>query len=41
MEEFCLQCSIAIDDWITEIGGGMNLKRKRFLEWIQQSQIAK
>jgi predicted site-specific integrase-resolvase len=31
MEQFCLNSGIAIDEWITEIGGGMNFKRQKFL----------
>lgn len=44
MEQFCLQSGIAVDDWITEIGGGMNFKRKHFLKLIddiQSGQIEK
>lgn len=44
MEQFCLQSGTAVDDWISEIGGGMNFKRKRFLklmEDVQQGRIAK
>ena len=44
MEEFCRQSGIAVDEWITEIGGGMNFKRKRFLKLmdnIQQGGVAK
>lgn len=44
MEQFCLQSGIAVDDWITEIGGGMNFNRKRFLRLmddIQQGSVAK
>ena len=31
MEQFCLNCGIAVNEWIQEIGGGMNFKRKKFL----------
>ncbi len=44
MEEFCRQSGIAVDNWISEIGGGMNFKRKRFLtlmDEVQQGNIAK
>lgn len=34
METFCLGAGIAVDDWIQEIGGGMNFKRKKFLELL-------
>lgn len=32
MEQFCLGAGIEVDEWITEIGGGMNFKRRKFLE---------
>ena len=31
MEKFCIGGGIAVDEWIREIGGGMNFKRKKFL----------
>ncbi|MFF8844344.1 IS607 family transposase [Streptomyces sp. NPDC015127] len=31
METFCLGAGIAVDEWVQEIGGGMNLRRKKFL----------
>ena len=31
MEQFCLGAGIAVDEWIEEIGGGMDFKRKKFL----------
>ena len=34
METFCLGAGIAVDDWIQEIGGGMNFRRKKFLELL-------
>jgi len=34
LEQFCLQRQIAVDEWIMEIGGGLNFKRKRFLSLI-------
>jgi len=30
MEQFCLNSGISVDEWIQEIGGGMNFKRKSF-----------
>lgn len=36
METYCLSAGIAVDDWIQEIGGGMNFNRKRFLEIIDR-----
>ena len=35
MRKFCLGGGIAVDEWIVETGGGMNFKRKRFLEIMQ------
>jgi len=29
MEQFCLSAAIPVDDWVREIGGGMNFKRKK------------
>lgn len=31
MEQYCLGAGIAVDEWMREIGGGMNFKRKQFL----------
>jgi len=31
MEQYCLAGAIAVDEWIEEVGGGMNFKPKRFL----------
>jgi len=36
MEQFCLSRSASIDEWIEEIGGGMNFKRKKFLQLFNQ-----
>jgi putative resolvase len=44
MEKFCLSSGIAVDEWIKEIGGGMNFKRKKFLSLmsgIQNGEIKK
>jgi len=44
MEQFCLASGIAVDEWIQEIGGGMNFKRQKFLSLmsrIQKGEIAK
>ena len=30
MQTFCLGAGIAVDEWIEEIGGGMNFKRPKF-----------
>ena len=31
MEQFCLGRGLAVDEWIAEVGGGMDLQRKKFL----------
>lgn len=31
MEQFCLARGLAVDEWVTEIGGGMNLTRRKFI----------
>jgi putative resolvase len=31
MESFCLGRGLAVDEWVEEIGGGLNFKRKKFL----------
>jgi predicted site-specific integrase-resolvase len=44
MEKFCINGAIAVDEWVTEIGGGMNFKRKLFLKLmddIQQGKVSK
>ena len=44
MESFCLGSGVAVDEWVTEIGGGMNFKRKGFLKIIdrmQQGEVSK
>ena len=44
MRQFCLGAGLAIDEWIEEIGGGMNFKRKRFLSVInriEEGEISK
>jgi Predicted site-specific integrase-resolvase len=38
MEEYCRAGAIAVDEWIQEVGGGMNFKRKRFLAPIERIQ---
>ena len=38
METYCLNAGIAVDEWIEEIGGGMNFKRKKFLEIVDRIQ---
>lgn len=34
MEIFCLNRGLAVDDWVSEIGGGLNFKRKKFLSVV-------
>jgi putative resolvase len=36
LEQYCQQQHIEVDEWITEIGGGMNFKRKHFLRLVDQ-----
>ena len=31
MEQFCIARGVSVDEWITEVGGGMNFNRKKFL----------
>lgn len=44
MEMYCRGAGIAVDEWVREIGSGMNFKRKRFLnllDRIQRGEIEK
>jgi putative resolvase len=34
LEQFCSARGLAIDEWIEEVGGGLNFNRKRFLSII-------
>jgi len=34
LRAFCKQQAIQVDEWITEIGGGLNFERKQFLRLI-------
>ena len=34
MEQFCLGRGLIVDEWISEIGGGLNFKRRKFLKLI-------
>lgn len=36
MEAYCLGAGIAVDEWIQEVGGGMNFKRKKFLALVSR-----
>ncbi len=43
MERFCLGRGLAVDRWITEVGGGMDLKREKLLavmDAIERGEIA-
>jgi putative resolvase len=31
MQQFCLARGLAVDEWVSEVGGGMDLRRKKFL----------
>ncbi len=37
MEQFCLARGYAVDKWVEEIGGGLNFKRKKFLNLIEEA----
>jgi len=39
MEQFGLARGIAVEEWIKEIGGGMNFKRKAFLSLMSRIQL--
>ncbi len=44
MEMYCRAAAIPVDQWVQEVGGGMNFKRKHFLsivDRIQRGEIAK
>lgn len=34
LEDFCKQRQIEVDEWVMEIGGGLNFKRKQFLHLV-------
>jgi len=36
MEQYCLASGIAVDEWIQEVGGGMNFKRKKLLNLMDE-----
>ena len=36
LEQYCQHQHIHVDEWIMEIGGGMNFKRKHFLHLVDQ-----
>ena len=41
VEEFCRSRGIAVDEWIEEIGGGLNFKRKKFLSLVDDMSLGK
>lgn len=41
MSTFCLNSGIAIGDLVKEVGGGMNFKRKKFLQLMNDIQYGK
>jgi predicted site-specific integrase-resolvase len=43
MEQFCLSRGTVVDEWVTEVGGGMNLGRRKFLavmDAIERGEVA-
>ena len=36
METYCLNAGVAVDAWLTEIGGGLDFKRKVFLQLMER-----
>ena len=43
MEQFCLARGLSVDEWLTEIGGGMDLTRRTFvavMDAIERGEIA-
>lgn len=44
MESFCLGAGMAVDEWITEVGGGMDFHRPKFLslmDRIERGEISR
>ena len=41
MEQFCLGRGYSVDEWICEIGGGLNFKRPKFLALIEDGLSGK
>ncbi|MFE9691134.1 IS607 family transposase [Micromonospora sp. NPDC005806] len=43
MQRFCLARGLAVDEWISEVGGGMDLRREKFLalmDSIDRGEVA-
>jgi predicted site-specific integrase-resolvase len=36
LEQFCIAKGVAVDEWLTEIGGGLNFKRPKFTELVDR-----
>jgi putative resolvase len=36
LEKFCQQQAIEVDEWVLEIGGGLNFERKQFLRLVDR-----
>lgn len=36
LEQFCIAKGIAVNEWISEIGGGLNFKRPKFLDLVDR-----
>ena len=36
LEKFCQQQAIEVDEWVLEIGGGLNFERKQFLKLVDR-----
>ena len=44
LEQFCMAEGLPVDEWLTEIGSGLNFQRPKFLalvDWILQGEIAR
>lgn len=39
MEQFCLGHGLEVDEWIKEVGGGLNFKRKLFIKLMKQVRM--
>ena len=37
LEQFCIAKGIAVNEWISEIGGGLNFKRPKFLDLVDRT----
>ncbi len=40
MEQFCAAKGVVVDEWIEEIGGGLNFQRKQFLALVDNILMA-